>query len=162
MSIIRHSLSVISFVALIHLSGHAYAFGLPENNIPTSHDPACWTVSNQIQFDRLMKEMESVDGDSEREKREIVRQIGKYATPKKIHIDVKVIQEKPGDKIKLDASGSTVPSGNIGYNWNKKGPDQVIIEVAPGSSRTYYQQSVQIIDKTCGIYNATMINVHSK
>ena len=84
---------------------------------------------------------------------------------KKIKISYTQTQATDTSPIKLDASGSTVPSGDISYRWNPNKPSAgfepvyTLEDSAKGYSRT---TQLQIVDLTCNIHLVTSFEVYSK
>lgn len=87
------------------------------------------------------------------------------STLKKVHIKIVQTQETDTSPIKLDASGSTVPSGKIAFEWNGKTiPEntKAVYMVEDSSPGSYSTQKLRVRDLVCNTSELKEERVTSK
>jgi len=80
---------------------------------------------------------------------------------KKIQLKWTQTQATDTSPIKLDASGSTVPSGQIEYLWNANHTDPVLM-TDDGNPGSYRLMTLTIRDKVCDMEEVVGVRVTSK
>lgn len=152
-----------SIFLLIQNSGHAYADVPPQT---------CYDGMSDSEYQRFVK----IYKEALEDPTEVVYHVNRDTFTsvaqklKKVHIDLKITQEKPGDLIKLDASGSDTPSKEKRYNWTVSGKNtfqhnddkKAQNTLAPFGSGVYKELQFGITDPVCGSSNAATFKIHSK
>lgn len=112
------------------------------------------------------RHQEHIDFEVEKEKalragqRPPLKHIGNYKL-KPVTIRWTQTQETDTSPITLDASSSSVPSGQIDYTWNNKSKDEVLID-EDRDKGVHWTNKLRITDKVCGVSEETQIRVISK
>ena len=123
--------------------------------------PGCYLFPEDQQ-----RHQEHIDFEAEKQKalkaglRPPIKIIGDYRL-KPVTIRWTQTQETDTSPITLDASSSSVPSGQIDYTWNNKYKDEVLID--PDKDKgVHWTNKLRVTDKVCGVSEETQIRVISK
>lgn len=81
---------------------------------------------------------------------------------KEIKIHVKQTQETDTSPIKIDVSGSTVPSGQAEFLWDYEKSTNPVLTVSDAEPGAYRTRALTIRDKVCGFSHGFSVGVESK